>query len=71
MIAVDEESILFGEGRHVMKAAGAFVDELSPLDRVALMAVPTGRYIDFTSDHERVRQHPERTRVHPARAERL
>lgn len=56
VIAVDEESMLFGEGRHVMRAAGVFVDNLSPLDRVALMAIPTGRYIDFTSDHERVRR---------------
>lgn len=56
VIAVDEESILFGEGRHVMRAAGAFVDTLTPQDRVALMAVPTGRYVDFTSDHDRVRR---------------
>ena len=56
MIAVDEESILFGEGRHVMPAAGEFVDKLTPIDRVALMALPTGRYVDFTSDHDRVRR---------------
>ena len=55
VIAVDEESILLGEGRHVMRAAGAFVDSLSPADRVALVAVPQpGVYIDFTSDHEYV-----------------
>ena len=55
VIAVDEESILLGEGRHVMRAAGAFVDSLSPADRVALVAVPQpGVYIDFTSDHEHV-----------------
>ena len=30
VILVDEESIPFGEGRHVMRAAGAFVDSLSP-----------------------------------------
>ncbi len=52
VIAVDEESILFGEGRHVMHAAASFVDSLSPADRVALVAVPQpGAYIDFTSDH--------------------
>ena len=56
VIAVDEESILFGEGRHVMRAAGDFVDQLTPLDRVALMALPTGQYIDFTSDLDRVRE---------------
>ena len=56
VIAVDEESIHFGEGRHVMRAAGEFVDQLTPLDRVALMALPTGQYIDFTSDLDRVRR---------------
>ncbi len=56
VIAVDEESILFGEGRRVMQAAGTFLDTLSPSDRVALLAVPTGRYVDFTSDHEFVRR---------------
>ena len=56
VIAVDEESILFGEGRHVMRAAGDFIDQLTPLDRVALMALPTGQYIDFTSDLDRVRE---------------
>ena len=56
VIAVDEESILFGEGRHVMRAAGEFVDSLSPGDRVSLVAVPQpGVYIDFTSNHDRVR----------------
>ena len=55
VIAVDEESIAFGEGRHVMRAAGAFVESLSPADRVAVLAVPQpGVYIDFTSDRERV-----------------
>ncbi|MCY4659978.1 MAG: VWA domain-containing protein [Acidobacteria bacterium] len=56
VIAVDEESIHFGEGRHVMRAAGEFVDQLTPLDRVALMALPTGQHIDFTSDLDRVRR---------------
>ena len=55
VILVDEESIPFGEGRHVMQAAGEFVDSLSPGDRVALVAMPQpGVYIDFTSDHDRV-----------------
>ena len=56
VIAVDEESILFGEGRHVMRAAAEFVDKLTPIDRVALMAIPAGRYLDFTSDHDRIRR---------------
>ena len=56
VIAVDEASILFGQGRHVMRAAGAFVDSLHPADRVGLVAIPHGVYIDFTSDHDRVRR---------------
>ena len=57
VLAIDEESFLFGEGRHVMQAAGAFVDTLDPADRVALLAVPQpGAYIDFTADHDRVRR---------------
>ena len=57
VILVDEESIPFGEGRHVMRAAGAFVESLSPGDRVSLVAMPQpGTYIDFTSDHDRVRR---------------
>ena len=57
VILVDEESIPFGEGRHVMHAAAEFVDSLSPGDRVSLVAMPQpGVYIDFTSDHERVRR---------------
>ena len=59
LIAVDEESILFGEGRHVMRAGGEFVDSLNPADRVGLAAVPHGVHIDFTSDHDRVRREVE------------
>ena len=59
LIAVDEESILFGEGRHVMRAAGEFVDSLHPADRVGLAAIPHGVHIDFTSDHDRVRREVE------------
>ena len=57
VILVDEESIPFGEGRHVMHAAAEFVDSLSPGDRVSVVAMPQpGVYIDFTSDHDRVRR---------------
>ena len=57
VILVDEESIPFGEGRHVMHAAAEFVDGLSPGDRVSVVAMPQpGVYIDFTSDHDRVRR---------------
>ncbi len=56
VILVDEESIPFGEGRRLMHAAAGFVDSLSPGDRVSVVAMPQpGVYIDFTSDHDRVR----------------
>ncbi len=55
MIAVDRENIAFGEGRHVMKAASAFIDTLGSHDKVSLVTVPPpGPFIDFTSDHRRV-----------------
>ena len=56
VIAVDEASMSLGEGRHVMRAAGEFVDSLHPADRVGLVAIPHGVYIDFTADHDRVRR---------------
>ena len=60
VIAVDEESILFGEGRRVMSAAAEFVGRLNPADRVSLLAIPQpGLHIDFTSDHDRVRREVE------------
>jgi VWFA-related protein len=43
-------------GRSVLEAASRFVSQLSPADRVALVAYPgTGAQIDFTRDHESVR----------------
>jgi VWFA-related protein len=53
VIAVDQESILFGEGRHVMQAASEFIKKLSPGDRVSVVAVPQpGAFVDFTLDHD-------------------
>ena len=57
VILVDEESMPWGEGRRLMHAAAGFVDGLSPGDRVSVVAMPQpGVYIDFTSDHDRVRR---------------
>ncbi len=59
-IAIDQQNILFGEGRHVMRAVGAFLDTLGPSDRVALLAVPQpGPYVDFTSNFDLVRREVE------------
>ena len=57
LIAVDRGSIRFGGGRGVMEAAGRFLDTLGSNDRVAFVAVPQpGPLVDFTADHERVRE---------------
>ena len=57
VILVDEESMPWGEGRRLMDAAAGFVDSLGPGDRVSVVAMPQpGVYIDFTSDHDRVRR---------------
>lgn len=57
VILVDEESMPWGEGRRLMHAAAGFVDSLGPGDRVSVVAMPQpGVYIDFTSDHDRVRR---------------
>ena len=57
VMLVDEESMPWGEGRRLIHAAAGFVDGLSPGDRVSVVAMPQpGVYIDFTSDHDRVRR---------------
>ena len=56
VLAIDRESISFGEGQRVMRAAGEFLDTLGPSDQVALVTVPPpGPSADFTTDHQRVR----------------
>jgi VWFA-related protein len=56
LLLVDEGNIRLGMGRDVMRSAAKFVDGLSPNDRVAVAAIPRGAVVDFTSDHERVRE---------------
>ena len=57
LIAVDRGSITFGGGHRVMQAAGRFLDTLGSNDRTAFVALPQpGPLIDFTANHERVRQ---------------
>ncbi len=54
-MVLDPESILFGEGRQLLRTAGAFVDRLHPADRVALIEIPGPRVlIAPTEDHRRV-----------------
>ena len=56
LLLVDEGNIRTGQGRDVMRSAVKFVDGLSPNDRVALAAIPRGAVVDFTTEHERVRE---------------
>ncbi|HYN04335.1 MAG TPA: VWA domain-containing protein [Vicinamibacteria bacterium] len=43
-----------GGGRAATEAAGRFLAKLTPQDRVALITIPVGPSIDFTTDHARV-----------------
>ena len=56
MLLVDQGNIRVGQGRQMMRSAVKFVDGLSPADRVAMVAIPQGALVDFTTNHERVRE---------------
>ncbi len=43
-----------GGGRAAMEASQRFLARLAPQDRVALITIPTGPSVDFTTDHARV-----------------
>ncbi len=53
---MDQGNIRVGNGRRIMRSAVKFVDGLAPADRVALVAIPQGALVDFTTNHERVRE---------------
>ena len=56
VLIVDQGNIRVGQGRQMMRSAVKFVDQLSPNDRVAMIAIPRGQLVDFTTNHERVRE---------------
>jgi VWFA-related protein len=57
VIAVDEPNIRFGAAGAIAKAANAFLDRLSPSDRVAVAGFGTGAPATvFTSDRQRIKQ---------------
>jgi VWFA-related protein len=57
VIAVDEPNIRFGAARGVAAAAGAFIDRLSPSDRVAAVGLALNSpATPFTADRERVKK---------------
>jgi VWFA-related protein len=56
VIAVDQPNIRFGGGRAVTNAAGAFIDRLSPSDRIAVTGFGLGAPgTSFTADRQRVK----------------
>jgi len=51
LFVVDRASIRPGEGRRLFEAAGGFIDQLGPADRVALAVIPGGGpYVEFTAN---------------------
>ena len=57
VLVVDRESISFGEGRRVMRAASDFLDTLAPNDQVGFVTLPPpGPSVEFTADHRLVRE---------------
>jgi len=56
VIAVDEPNIRFGGAQAIARAANAFIDRLSPSDRVAVAGFGTGAPATvFTADRQRVK----------------
>jgi VWFA-related protein len=57
VLAVDEPNIRFGGAMAIARAANAFVDRLTPADRVAVAGIGIGApSTPFTADRQRIRQ---------------
>jgi VWFA-related protein len=50
VVVVDRGELSAGRMHAAIEAAGAFVDRLSPADRVAVFTLPRGPRLDFTND---------------------
>jgi hypothetical protein len=55
VFVVDEGNISAGGGKAAVAAAGRLLDRLGQADRIALLPIPSGPAIDFTSDHALIR----------------
>ncbi|HWW83336.1 MAG TPA: hypothetical protein VNZ26_07025, partial [Vicinamibacterales bacterium] len=55
VFVVDEGNISAGAGRDAAVAAARLLDRFGSSDRVALLSIPSGPSVDFTSDHESIR----------------
>ena len=58
ILVVDQNHIRFGNARGLVEAAGRFLDQLGPADRVAFAAIPAigGFSVGFTTNHLLVRE---------------
>ena len=58
ILVVDQNHIRFGRARGLVEAAGRFLDQLGPADRVAFAAIPAigGFSVGFTTNHLLVRE---------------
>lgn len=56
LLVFDLEGIGIGGGRGATMAAGRFLDQLTPADRVGVLAFPNGASLEFTTDREAVKR---------------
>jgi VWFA-related protein len=56
LLVFDLEGIGIGGGRGAAVAARRFLDQLTPADRVGLLAFPNGANVEFTTDREKISQ---------------
>jgi VWFA-related protein len=55
VLAIDQGNMTKGGGRGATEAVGRFLDKLTPADRVALVTLPAGPAVEFTSNHALVK----------------
>ena len=56
MLVPDTGNLSQSGARGAAEAARRFLDRLTPADRVALVTIPVGPRVDFTSDHAKLRE---------------
>jgi VWFA-related protein len=56
VLVPDVFNLSVGGARGAAEAAKRFLERLTPADRVALVTLPTGPRVDFTSDHAKLRE---------------
>src|SRR5262249_52902833 len=57
VIVIDHENIRMADSKPAIDAAKAFIDRLTPVDRVAIVTLPNGKVeMDLTTNHERAKE---------------